>query len=202
MPLIRKDAQGAAPDQAPDVLKALNDPSPDLRWAAARTLATQPGGVAALGAALPEEVDPRVRETILTALARSGSPDAIDAMLPCLRSDDAGLRTGVLDALVAIPAQVEARLATLLADPDPDVRLLSCELARALPAAVASALLAALIDRDAEINVCAAAVEVLAEVGLPSALPALERCAKRFPTEPFVAFAIRIAAQRIGTQRR
>ena len=103
---------------------------------------------------------------------------------PYLRSDDAA------------PAHRRARCparhadggrsrvcAALLADPDADIRLLTCELARALPATEATPLLCALLDRDAEPNVCAAAVDVLAEVGGPEALPALARCAERFPDD-------------------
>jgi HEAT repeat protein len=138
-----------------------------------------------------------VREAILTSLTYIGTPEAGDAMIPHVRSDDAGLRTAVLDALRAMPGVVAARLPALLADPDPDVRLLACELVRCMPGPNGSQLLCDLIQRETEANVCGAAIEVLAEVGGPEALPALARCASRYPTEPFLAFAIRIATERI-----
>jgi len=47
------------------------------------------------------------------------------------------------------------------------------------------------------VNVCAGAVDVLAEAGDASALPALGRCAARFPGEIFLGFAIRVATQRL-----
>ena len=43
-------------------------------------------------------------------------------------------------------------------------------------------------------------MDVLADIGLPEAVPSLRRCAERFPAEPFLAFAIRVAGDRIGAQ--
>ena len=85
----------------------------------------------------------------------------------------------------------------LLADPDADVRLLSCELARGLPDDEANRLLCELLEVETEKNVCAAAVEVLAEIGRPEALPSLTRCATRFDGDPFIAFSIKVATERI-----
>ena len=45
------------------------------------------------------------------------------------------------------------------------LRLLACELTRNLPSGEAARLLCGLLEHEAEPNVCAAAVEVLAEVG-------------------------------------
>ena len=122
--------------------------------------------------------------------------------MPCLRSDDASLRTGALDALRAMPRRAVApHLPRLLADPDADVRLLSCELVRDLPAERGQRGCCAICStRETETNVCAAAVEVLAEIGGPEALPALARCAERFADDPFLAFAIKVATDRIGAQ--
>ena len=58
-------------------------------------------------------------------------------------------------------------------------------------------LLCELLDAELEANVCASAVEVLAEVGGPAALPALARCEARFRGTSFLEFAIRITADRI-----
>ena len=69
------------------------------RWTAARAAAELPDSAAALAAALPQETDSRVREAIFTSLSRIGTRDSVAAMLPMLRSDDAALRTGALDAL-------------------------------------------------------------------------------------------------------
>ena len=73
-------------------------------------------------------------------------------------------------------------------------------LARALPGERATALLDDVLLREMDVNVCAAAVDVLAEVGTVEALPALRTCAQRFPESPFLIFAIQVAADRISAQ--
>ena len=56
-----------------------------------------------------------------------------------------------------------------------------------------------ILATESQANVCAAAVEVLAEVGGPELLPALAECAARFPDDPFLAFAVQVASERIGS---
>jgi hypothetical protein len=41
---------------------------------------------------------------------------------------------------------------------------------------------------------------VLAEIGGPSSLRALARCGARFPDDPFLEFAVKAAADRIGAR--
>jgi HEAT repeat protein len=203
MPLIRKGPNETAPGSGADTDAAfatLRAGSPEERWAAARALATVPGAPPVLGHALDDEKDRRVREAIFTSLVRIGSAESVEAVLPHLRSDDANLRAGALDALKAMPAVIRTRLGGLLHDADQDVRILACELARDVPQVEAMTLLLDVIETDTAANVCAAAVEVLAEIGSPDALPALVRCAQRFPDQPFLSFAVRVAVERIGSQ--
>ena len=199
MPLVRKPAQPAAPlkPSAAELLTGLGSANPEERWAAARAAAELPDAAAALAAALSQESDSRIREAMFTSLGRIGTRDSIAGMLPMLRSDDAALRTGALDTLRSSVIATHELLPHLLNDPDVDVRILSCELARSLPSDEASRSLCALLAREAEINVCAAAVEVLAEVGNHTALPILAQCAQRFAQVPFLTFAIKLAASRI-----
>lgn len=202
MPLIRKPTAPtpASVTPAADVLRTLTQGSTDERWAAARTAGEVEGGVQALAAALHAEADARVREAIFTSLARVGSPQCVDAIVPLLRVDNASVRTGALDALRAMPAAVRAQLPLLLRDDDSDVRLLSCEIARNLPGDEATSVLCTLLQHEFDANVCAAAVEVLAEVGGPAAIPMLDQCASRFASSSFLIFAIRIARDRILAQ--
>jgi HEAT repeat protein len=202
MPLIRS-GRGAPPPsdgRAENAEQALRSGTSDERWAAARVLSGQPQAVGSLAAALEAESDPRVREALLTGLARIGSPESAEPILPLVRSDDAGLRAAALDALRLMPLALETHLAVLLRDPDPDVRVLACDLARALPAQTATALLCDLLAREPLTNACAAAVDVLAECGGPECLPALEACAARFAEEPFLVFSLKVAQERIRTQ--
>ena len=199
MPLVRKPIgpAGHLKADAAAVLAGLVSANPEERWTAARRAGEIPQSAAALAAALPRESDHRVREAMFTSLARIGTRDSVARMLPMLRSDDAALRTGALDVLRSSVIATHELLPQLLSDPDVDVRILSCELARSLTSEEASQSLCALLARETEINVCAAAVEVLAEVGTEAALPVLAQCAQRFSQVPFLTFAIKLATDRI-----
>jgi HEAT repeat protein len=202
MPLVRKptDHAPAPKPEAADVLGLLGSANPDERWAAARAAANVVGGVSAIAAALPTEHDSRVRQAMFTSLARHATPESLDAVVGLLRSDSAHLRTGALDALRIMAGEAPEVLPRLLGDADAGVRVLSCELARSLPIAEATRLLCGLLATEQEVNVCAAAVDVLAEVGSIDALPALDECASRFGDSPFIAFAIKVATDRISSQ--
>jgi HEAT repeat protein len=204
MPLVRKPPS-ATETSVPDgrkLAEILATGSDDERWTAARSAAATPDGVSLLADALSRERIPRVREAIFTALAKFATPDSAAVTLPYLRSDDAAERTGALDALRAMPKAAAEHLPQLLNDNDSDVRLLACEIARALPAGDAGRALGELIERETNANVCSAAVEVLAETGDAASLPILARCAARFPDDPFLTFAVKAACDRIGSSGR
>jgi HEAT repeat protein len=195
MPLIRKPSR---PAPEPAASASLTEGTSDQRWAAARAAAELPDGVALLADALSRESDMRVREAIFTSLSRIATGQSAAAVVPYVRAEDSSLRTSAIDALRSMPKAAAVHLPGLLADSDADVRLLSCELVRELPDAEANRLLCDLLDRETDKNVCAAAVEVLAEIGRAEALPFLARCARRFESDPFIAFSIKVATDRIG----
>jgi HEAT repeat protein len=203
VPFVRKTIQASpgAPVAPQLILEGLASPLEEERWTAARAAS----GCAALGRpladALRAETVPRVREALLTSLVRIGNAESVAAVLPLLRSDEATLRVAALDALRLMIRSTADLLPDLLHDADVDVRVLSCELARELPEQQATALLCELLLTEEDANVCAAAVEVLAEAGRGEALPALEACAKRFSGTPFLAFAIQVASDRIHAGR-
>ena len=202
MPLVRKPKEPASTSKPEglSLLAALTSANPDERWAAARAAADVSGGAEVLASGLRTETDPNVREAMFTSLARIGTTASANLLLPLLRCDEAQLRTGALDALRMMPAAVHEILPALLQDRDQDVRILSCELARILPSDEATKLLCAVLADEQQVNVCAAAVEVLTEVGSPAALPFLAECGRRFRGAPFLGFAIGIATQRINAQ--
>jgi HEAT repeat protein len=205
MPFVRKPTTPAAPpassseDDGASVLARLRSADPDERWSAARSAATVTGGAAALATALRVETDPHIRAALFTGLARVGTAQGSTELLNLLRSDQSSLRTGALDALRTLGAGLHELLPQLLSDADADIRILSCELARALPAEEASTLLCNLLAGEQDVNVCAAAVDVLAEVGTPDACPVLARCAARFARSPFLGFAVKTATDRINS---
>jgi HEAT repeat protein len=202
MPLIRKPASPPMDENpaAGATLRSLSNPDADLRWRAARDAAELAGGDAALAAALIIEMDPRVREAMFTSLARLATPMAAESVIAQLRSDDANLRSGALDALRIMVPRADDLLPRLLSDPNIDIRILSCELARSLSSAEATQLMCRVLDNDPEANVCAAAVEVLAEVGGPEALTSLKNCALKFSGSAFLSFAIKAVIEGLTSQ--
>ncbi|MEO8465275.1 MAG: HEAT repeat domain-containing protein [Gammaproteobacteria bacterium] len=204
MPLVRKPP-GPPPTTAPAsdlaaMLQLLAGGSDEERWSAARAAADVPDSVAALGEALARETSTRVRQAIFTSLARIATPQSVDVVRGYLRSDDAHARTDACDALIAMGEAAWPYLGTLLRDHDADVRALACGLVRNMPSEVAVPLFCELLNLEPDANVCAAAIDALAEIGGPEALPVLERCHERFRATPFLAFAITIAADRIRAQ--
>jgi HEAT repeat protein len=198
MPLTRSSKTPAAAADSAPLRAALDSSDAEGRWAAARALSGDAGAVPALAAALEREAVPRVREAIMTALMRIGNAASVEAMLPYLRSDDAGVRAAAIEALQALPEAIAPFIPPLLSDLDSDVRLLATELARNLNGPEATRLLCDLLEREQHPNVCAAAIDVLTEVGTPQALPVLKACAARFAGTPFLPFAISVATARIS----
>jgi len=202
VPLVRRDIAkpAAAPAGADEAVArgALRSADPDMRWNAARALGADPASVAALATALETEPVARVREAIMTALMRIGNQESVKALLPYLREQDAAKRGAAIEALQALPDATAPFLSALLHDADSDVRILAVELVRGMPAAEATRLLCDILEHEPHPNVCASAVDALAEVGTRDALPALEACARRFADTPFLPFAISIAVAQIS----
>jgi len=203
MPFIKRETAGqadaaTAAAEAPQ-LAALQDSDPDVRWSAARKLGGVAAAVPALAHALKVEQNPRVREAVMTALMRVGDEASVRVLLPYLHSQDAAQRSAAIEALQALPDVVSPFMTALLDDADSDVRILATELVRNMPAGEATRVLGDLLERELQPNVCAAAVDVLAEVGTPEALPALRACAERFRDTPFLPFAIATAVARISS---
>jgi HEAT repeat protein len=198
MPLVRPSTGPTSGGSGSSQRAALDSPDAESRWTAARALSVDADAVPVLAAALGREQVPRVREAIMTALMRIGNTASVEAILPYLRSQDAALRAAAIEALQGLPEAIAPFMTPLLSDSDSDVRLLAAELARNMKASEATRLLCGLIEREQHANVCAAAIDVLTEVGTPQALPALEKCAARFAGTPFLPFAISVAIARIS----
>jgi HEAT repeat protein len=204
VPFVKGDTAGAARADKPagdgsaSHIAALASPDAETRWSAARALGGRAEAVAALAAALAQEKIPRVREAMMTALMRVGDEASIAALLPYLRSREASERAAAVEALQALPEAISPFMQALLGDADSDIRILAAELARNMPGADATRLLCGVLEREQHPNVCAAAIEVLAEVGTPDAIPALRACAERFAGTPFLPFAASMAIARLS----
>ena len=166
------------------------------RWAA-RDLAAHTSAAKVLGEQLLRETDPSVREAIFTTLKAQATEAAASVLLPLLRSEDAGLRNGAIEALSSMPQVVAPKVSRLLSDGDPDVRIFTVNLLGELQHPQVPEWLLQVLQQEPTVNVVAAALEVMAEVGSPAHLSALQQVKRRFVDDPFIGFAADLAAERI-----
>lgn len=164
-----------------------------IRGEAVRALATMPMAIAPLCARLAQEDDPRVRELILVSLIRLNAPQVVSGLIDYVRSEDAGLRNDVVEALAQMPDLVESHIGPLLQDDDSDVRILTINILATLRHPKVPEWIAAVLAREAHPNVCAAAIDIAVTVGTPELVPILEQVRTRFADVPFIVFAVDIA---------
>ena len=191
MPLKKSSTPAPAPGPSlAESLVSFCTGNTEQRFAAARALRSAPDAVPHLAAALETETAAPVREAIFSALAGINTAASFEAALAYLRSEDAAARSLALDAMLLMPGHAAARLPALLRDPDVDVRLLACELARALSH----------LASEPSPTICAAALDILSETAGPEHLEALADCGQRFPADAFLAFSVKLAAERINAR--
>lgn len=205
MALIRKQDAAAPPAEkrrsertGETLLQQLHDDRPMARRWAARDLVDYPHADAALAERLLMEQDLSVREVILTSLTRLGSPVAIHALLACLRSQDASLRNEAIVCMQQLPAEVAPIMQQLLTCDDADLRIFAVNILGALCHPQVEAWLIQVLQQDCHVNVCAAALDLLAEVGTRQALSAIGLVRQRFAEQPYIQFAADLALKRIN----
>jgi HEAT repeat protein len=184
------------PDRDGSIRRLESPDATERRWAA-RDLAQYGDSSTPLLARLEREPDLSVREVILTTLTRLADPTAVNGLAACLRSEDAGLRNEAIEAMKAMPAAVAPIMRGLLADHDPDVRILAINILESLRHPDVEAWLIGVIAHEPMINVCGTAVDLLSEVGSSACREALERLPARFVAEPYIQFAVDLALKRI-----
>ena len=175
----------------------LCDPDPTARRWAAKDMLDCPDVSGALVAQLRREVDGSVREVILTTLTLRADAQAVAGLVDCLRNEDPSLRNEAIEAMKLLPDEVAPIMGGLLADADPDVRIFAVNILESLRHELVEEWLREVIERDAHVNVCATAVDLLGEVGTPDSQQALEQLKARFPDEPYIRFAADLALKRI-----
>jgi HEAT repeat protein len=169
------------------LLLDLDDSDPAKRRWAARDLLGHAEVSVPLLARLNSEQDLSVREVILTSLTRIGDQDAVTGLVDCLRSEDAALRNEAIEAMQSLPEAVGPMMQGLLA-----VNILE-----SLRHPDVEAWLIAVIETDRHVNVCATAVDLLAEVGTSASRTALLGLKARFADEPYIQFAADLSLRRI-----
>lgn len=175
----------------------LDDDATKRRWAA-RDIVSCPGATLMLLDQLDDEKDMSVRQIILSSLTQIGDTDAVEGLVSCLRSEDAGLRNEAIEAMKHLPKEVAPIMATLLNDPDPDVRIFAVNILESLCHPDVEQWLIDVIRDDEHVNVCATAVDLLGEVGSSHSKDTLSDLKIRFPEEPYIQFAADLAIKRIS----
>ncbi|WP_407527917.1 HEAT repeat domain-containing protein [Methylobacterium oryzisoli] len=199
MALVRRKPVAAAQEVEPaDPREALRAGSAAERRAAARALAGDRAASRDLAGRLSVEADDSVREAILAALGRIGTPEAVDHLIGLLGSEDVWLRNAAIETLQVMDAEVLEALTRALSDPESDRRIFTVNVLVSLRHPEAAALALRALAEDDHVNVCAAALDVLAEIGTPETIPAIDAAVARFPDEPFLRFAARAAKRRIA----
>jgi HEAT repeat protein len=196
MPFVTVGEAALAASDQPDCAR-LDAPDGTERRRAARGTPADSAGIAALGARLRHEADPSVRDAILNRLTEIGTEAAARQLAACLGAQDAALRNGAIAALRLMPEPTLAVLPEVLADPDHDVRLFGVNILQGLSHPDTPDRLAELLSAAADVNIAAAVVEALAEVGQSGQLPAVRAARIRFAAHPSVVFACDLAAERM-----
>jgi HEAT repeat protein len=183
------------------LLHALESSRAEERRAAARALASRPDAFEPLACALRQENEAVVVTALFAALGAMRDQRYVDLLASLLASDDALVRNQAVEAWQALGEDEAVRAAQLLAHADPDVRIFAISVLRAVPVRRAEPPLLALLDTEADPNVCAAAVDLLAEVGSSTAVDRLRSLAQRFVDEDSLRFAIDFAIAQMGGRK-
>ncbi len=177
--------------------EALSSESPTTRRWAVRDLMYFPQASEVLATRLTQEENLSVRTAILSTLAQLADTVAMDALVVCLRSDDASLRNEAIEVLKAIPDDVGPIISRLLSDSDADVRIFTINILESLRHEHVEQWLISVIEKDEEVNVCATAVDLLSEVGTELSMQSLVNLKQRFANEPYICFSVDLALKRI-----
>jgi HEAT repeat protein len=204
--LVRRDTQphpAEARPQTParEVLEQqLTGPDPEGRRAAARELDGCAAAVPALLERLGVEPERIVWDAILTTLVGHDTPAVAAGLAAHLASEDAGLRSAVADALALMPESVPTLMPGLLADPDPDIRIMTAMVLANLQHAEAEAWLITMIRDDPHANVVTAAIDALLPSARAEHATLLREAMQRLPGDPFLRFVVEsVLARLVGT---
>lgn len=200
MPLVRASVTPPHVVATPShqaLLGRLSDRDADARRHAARALASDHDAAPALAGRLDDEPDRSVRDALFASLVEIGGAEPANLIARLLRSADAGLRGGAVEALKRLGPAAEPVVDALLDGSDPDLRILAVEVTRAWPVRLATPRLRRIIEDDPHPNVCGAAVDVATEIGTRDLITPLHRLRMRFANDSFLTFAVAAACSRI-----
>jgi HEAT repeat protein len=175
----------------------LDDSDATARRHAAQKISCCSDAATMLLSRLKREENIAVREAILNSLLHLQDASIGGGLADCLRSEDAALRNDVIEAFKQLGDEVAPILRSLLDDPDPDVRIFVVNILNSERHPDVEQWLIEVIERDAHVNVCATAVDLLCEVGTEASIDPLLRLKARFAHETYIQFAADLALKRI-----
>jgi HEAT repeat protein len=175
----------------------LEDTDPAARRNAARALIHCSDATTKLLSRLKREENSSVREVILGSLIHISDPSVVSELIMCLRTGTAATCNEIIDAMKQMTCEVAPVMRSLLADPDPDMRIFAVNILESLRHPNVESWLIEVIEADTHVNVCATAVDLLSEVGTTVAMEPLLRLKARFADIPYIQFAADVALQRI-----
>lgn len=179
------------------LLEQLVDPDMAKRRWAALDLADYADSAPYLFDALVDESETNVREALFASLGRIGGPAVVIELLDLLRAEDAELRNGAIEVLQTKPSEVADHIIELLNDPDSDVRIFAIDILQMLAHPDTPIWLESVLRDEQHVNVVAAALDRLAEVGTEDQLAPIKALKLRFAGEDYLQFAIDTAIRRI-----
>ncbi len=159
------------------------------RWAARDLAQYGERAIDPLCSRLEKEEDPAVQEAILASLMEIKKPPIGERLIPLLRSEDAGLRNKVIEALQTMPELVQAHVDSLLKDPDPDVRIFAINIIQWVKHPDVPKWLLKVIKEDSHINVVGTALDALADIATEDMKEDILEVKKRFD-DPYIHFVV------------
>jgi len=180
-----------------DLKAGLDAPDAAIRRHSAQEMLHCPDAVNMLASRLKREKDVAVREAILASMGQINNSEVVNQLVECLRSDDAALCNEAIETLKQLTTDVSSALKSILADPDPDLRIFAVNILESRCDPDVERTLIGVVERDTNVNVCATAVDLLCEVGTEAALDPILRLKVRFASEAYIQFAADLALKRI-----
>ena len=147
---------------------------------------------------LEDEDNCAVRQAIFSSLQKINNDEVVLGAMDLLESEDATLRNDAIDLLKTMPDLIGPYMVGILQHENPDVRIFAVNILESLKHPNVVNWLIDVINKDSHVNVCATAVDLLAEVGDKRARVPLARLEERFADEPFIAFSVSSALERIA----
>jgi len=139
-----------------------------------------------------------VQEAAVAALIRINTPQVAEAMVQLLESTDAWVRNAAVEILQGLGETAFDVVRDLLQSSDPDLRLFAVSVLGEAKYRKAISLLQEVVNNDSNVNVVAAAVEYLGEMGgRITDVRCLENVGRRFK-DPFLHYAVAEALKKIG----